>query len=76
MLPARQPLSDVRRQRLRDDRMWTRKVERALRLQASRVHCPCTECQGRRKLLLTNVRKHLMKNGRHPHCRVWRGPGN
>ena len=76
MLPARQPLSDVQRQRLRDDRMWTREVERARRLQALRVHCPCTECQGRCKLLLTNVQKHLMKNGRHPHCRVWRGPGN
>ena len=51
-------------------------MERTRRLQASRVHCPCMECQGRRKLLLTNVRKHLMKNGRHPHCRVWKGPGN
>ena len=39
------------------------------------MHCPCSECKGRRKLLLRTVRSHLIKNGRHPCFRVWRGPG-
>jgi hypothetical protein len=39
------------------------------------MHCPCSKCQGRRKLLVHTVREHLILNGRDPNFRVWRGPG-
>jgi hypothetical protein len=75
MIPAGLPLSHVRRQRLRDDRLWIRELERARQYNVDRIFCPCTECRGRRRLLLRNVRGHLISNGRHPGSRIWRGPG-
>ena len=76
MLPARLPVSDIRRQRLRDDRLWLREVKRARQLNVRKLHCPCTKCEGRSRILIKNVREHLIQNGRHPECRLWRGPGN
>ena len=48
---------------------------RARQFGVRRLHCPCTECQGRRKLLIKNVRDHLVRHGRHPELRVWTGAG-
>jgi hypothetical protein len=39
------------------------------------MHCPCSKCQGRRKLLVRIVREHLILNEWYPNFRVWRGPG-
>jgi hypothetical protein len=75
MIARDSPLSDVRRQQLRDDRLWVRERERARLFNLKRIHCPCSKCRGRRKLLLATIRDHLIRNGRHPEFRVWRGPG-
>jgi hypothetical protein len=39
------------------------------------MHCPCSKCQGHRKLLVHPVREYLILNGWDPNFRVWRGPG-
>jgi hypothetical protein len=75
MIPTRFPLTDVRRQHLRDDRLWVREVQRMSFFNLRNMHCPCSECKGRRKLLLRIVHSHLIKNGRDPSFRVWKGPG-
>jgi hypothetical protein len=59
---------------LRDDRLWVREVQRLTFFNLRKMHCPCSKCQGRRKLLVRTVRKHLILNGRDPNFRVWRGP--
>ena len=76
MDPARFPLSDDRRKRLRDDRLWTREVQRARFFNQRSIHCPCIKCNGQRRWLVATVREHLIQNGRHPEFRVWRGPGD
>ena len=38
------------------------------------MHCLCSKCQGRRKLLVHIVRKHLILNGWDPNFRVWKRP--
>jgi hypothetical protein len=75
MIPYKFPLSNVRRQNLRDDRLWVREVQRLTSLNLRKMHCPCSKCQGRRKLLVRIVREHLILNGWDPNFRVWRGPG-
>ena len=75
MLPTRLPLSDLCRQRLRDDHLWTRELQRARQLKMSKIYCPCIECQGRRRILVRNVRDYLIQNGQDAQFRVWRGPG-
>jgi hypothetical protein len=70
------PVIDDRRQRLRDDRLWSREVQRARLLNLKQIHFPCSVCKGRRKYLLATIRKHLIRNRRHSDFRVWRGPGN
>lgn len=75
MIPARLPLSDSDRQRLRDERLWLRELQRAREYNVKKLHCPCTKCKGRKRLLLKNVQAHLVRHGRHPDCRIWRGPG-
>ena len=72
MIPARLPLSDANRQRLQDDRLWSRELARAVEHNIKRVHCPCKKCRGCRRLLLQNVKEHLIQNGRDPNSRVWR----
>jgi hypothetical protein len=75
MTTGRLPVFDVRRQRGRDDRLWNREVQRARFLNVKHLHCPCTVCMGQRRFLLKTVREHLIKNGRDPRMRVWKGPG-
>ena len=75
MIPSRLPLSDSTRQRLRDDRLWVRELKRARECNVQKLHCPCTNCRGRKRLFIRNVREHLIEHGRHPESRIWRGPG-
>jgi hypothetical protein len=70
------PVIDERRQRLRDDKLWSREVRRARLLNLKQIHCPCSVCKGRRRYLLATVREHLIWNGRDDNFRVWRGPGS
>ena len=72
MIPARLPLFDANRQRLRDNRLWSRELARAVEHNIKRVHCPCKKYRGRRRLLLRNVKEHLIQNGRDPNSHVWR----
>ena len=74
MIPRRLPLSDIRRQQLRDERLWTRELQSARKCNVRRLHCPCTKCQNRKRLCIRNVREHLICNGRDPDSRTWKGP--
>jgi hypothetical protein len=74
-MPLREcPITDERRQRLCDDRLWVRELQRARLFNLKRIHCPCSKYKGRRKLIRT-VREHLIRNARDSAFRVWRGPG-
>jgi hypothetical protein len=76
MTLARLPVTDARRQRIWDDRLWKREFQRARLLNVQHLHCPCIVCRGQRRLLVKMVREHLIRNGRDSKMRVWRGPGN
>jgi hypothetical protein len=41
-----------------------------------KLHCFCAKCKGRTLCIVTNVRNHLIFNGRYLSFRVWRGPKN
>jgi hypothetical protein len=69
------PISDKRRQQLRDDRLWKREQERAALYNLKRIHCPCSKCKGRVQCSLAKVKDHLIQFGREPSYRLWRGPG-
>jgi hypothetical protein len=71
----RLPLSDRRRQLLRDDNLWRREQEKARLYGLRRIHCPCAKCKGRTQWSIAKVKDHLIQNGREPSFRVWRGPG-
>jgi hypothetical protein len=75
MIPCKFPLSDVRRQNLKDDRLWVREVQRLTFFNLRKMHCPCSKCQGCRILLVRTVREHLILNRQDPNFRVWKGPG-
>jgi hypothetical protein len=75
MIPCKFPLSDLRRQNLKDDQLWVREVQRLTFFNLRKMHCPCSKCQGRRKLLVRTVREHLILKGRDPNFRVWKDPG-
>ena len=72
---GRLPLSDRSRQQRRDDRLWRREQERAKLYGLRRIHCPCSKCKGRVQCYVAKVKDHLIRNGREPSFRVWRGPG-
>jgi hypothetical protein len=76
MVHGRLPLSDQRRQQLRDDRLWIRELQRAQLFSLKQLHCPCSQCKGWRRFCLATIREHLIQNGRDSEFRVWRGPGN
>jgi hypothetical protein len=76
MIPAQVPLTDPHRQRLKDDRLWIRELQRARLFNLKQLHCPCSQCKGRRRFKLATVREHLIRNGRDSEFRIWRGPGN
>ena len=72
---GRLPLNDRRRQQLRDDHLWRREQERARLYGLRRIHCPCNRCKGRVQRHIPSVKIHLIRFGRDPAFRVWRGPG-
>jgi hypothetical protein len=76
MAPARLPVSNARRQRIRDDHLWNQELQKAWFFNVKHLHCPCTVCMGQRRLLIKTVRDHLIWNGRDPRLRLWRGLGN
>jgi hypothetical protein len=76
MIPVEVLLNDVHRQRLRDDRLWTRELQRARLLNLMQLHCLCSQCKGSRRFKLAIVRQHLIRNGRDPDFRIWRGLGD
>jgi hypothetical protein len=69
-------ITNERRRRLCDDKLWSREVRRARLLNLKQIHCPCSVCKGRRRYLLATVKEHLIRNGRDDNFRVWRGPGS
>lgn len=74
-LEPKLPVTDKRRQILRDNKLWKREVHRATTYNLGKIHCPCTWCGGtRRSIKLSEAKKHLQKNERAPDCRVYRGP--
>ena len=40
-----------------------------------KLHCPCTNYWGRKRFFIHNIREHLIRNGKDPDSRTWRGPG-
>jgi hypothetical protein len=69
-------LTDLHRQRLREDRLWCREVKRARLLNLRQIHCPCTHCKGQRRYKIETIRDHLIKKGQDATFQVWRGPGS
>jgi hypothetical protein len=76
MMLARLPIIDAWWQRIRDERLWKRELQRAGLLNVQHLHCPCTVCRGQRRLLMKTIREHLIHNGQESKMRVWRGSGN
>ena len=76
MEDMRLPISNKRRQKLRDDRLWKREEQRAALYNLKRIHCPCSKCKGRVQCSLAKVKDHLIQHGREPTYRLWRGPGD
>ena len=76
MEQARLSLDNPVRQRHRDDRIFRRECMRYLMYGLRKMPCPCMDCNGKVTMKLKKVRAHLMRNGRHPRYRVWKGPGD
>ncbi len=73
----RLPLWHVRRQQHWDDRLWIREEQWVNLYQLKHLHCPSTKCKGCFLYNITNVREHLIYNGRDPTWyQLWRGPCN
>ena len=72
----RLPVSNQRRQALRDDRLWKREQQRVVFYNLKRVHCPCSKCKGHVQCSLEKVQDHLIQYGKEPSYRLWRGPGD
>ena len=74
-MTERLPVSDPRRVRERDKKLWLRDKERASRYGFSKIPCPCLHHRGTgRAIVITEIERHLIKFGRSPDCRTWRGP--
>ena len=68
-------ISDHRRVRERDNKLWLRDKQRALQYGFPRIPCPCLHHRGTgRPISITEVERHLIRFGRSPDCRTWRGP--
>ena len=70
------PISDMRRQQMRDDRLWKREQQRAVFYNLKRIRCPCAKCKRRVECSLAKVKEHLIQHGKEPIFRIWRGPGD
>ena len=67
---CRLPLYHPTRIMARDHKVWNCEVVGARQSSSFRIFCPCTECNGTRKLELDIVWTHLEEHGRHPRRRV------
>jgi hypothetical protein len=74
MVRGRLPITNKRRRRLYDNRLWSKEVQRARLLNLKQIHCFCLVCKGHRRYLLAIVKEHLIRNRRDDNFRVWRGP--
>ena len=71
----RLPLSDPRRIKARDDKLWVREKRKAAMYGFPRIHCPCTLHKGTGHCFKWDeVERHLYLHGRSPDCRFWHGP--
>ena len=69
------PITDPRRIKARDDKLWVREKRRAATYNFPRIQCPCTLRKGTRHCFKWNeVERHLYLYGRHQDYRTWRGP--
>ena len=69
------PLTDSRRIRARDNKLWLRDKARASNYSFSRIQCPCNQHKGPGLPFgIEEVERHLLRYGRSPECRTWRGP--
>ena len=69
------PLSDPRRIKARDDKLWLRDKRRAALYKFRKIQCPCTEHQGMGLPFgIDVIERHLLRFGRSPECRTSRGP--
>jgi hypothetical protein len=68
MEQRRLPVSDKRRQQLRDDRLWKREQQRAIFYNLKRIRCPCSKCKGG-KLKYVSVERRL-ESGKYRFCWV------
>ena len=74
-MSTRLPLTDPTRLMTRDSKLWRRDKERARLYGFKRLPCPCTEHNGiGSSFSLEEIERHLIRFGRSPECRVWRGP--
>ena len=68
-------ITDPRRIKARDDKLWVREKKKAAMYGFPRIHCPCTLHNGTGHCFnLDEVERHLYRHGRSPDCRTWRGP--
>ena len=69
------PITDSGRIRKRDNKLWLRDKRRAELYDFNRIPCPCALHRGKgRTFLIAEVERHLLRHGRSPECRIWRGP--
>ncbi|KAG0573269.1 hypothetical protein KC19_VG163600 [Ceratodon purpureus] len=74
-MSVRYPLTDVRRIRARDDKLWIRNQQRASVYKLSRIPCPCKEQKGTGlPFRIEEVERHLQRHGRAPECRTSKVP--
>ena len=68
-------MSDARRITARDNKLWLRDKNRASLYGFHKLPCPCTQHKGTGlSFRIEEVEKHLLRYGRAPNCRTWRGP--
>ena len=74
-MSTRLPLTDIRRIKARDNKLWRRDKKRARLYGLTRIACPCTQHNGvGRAFGLDEVLRHLVRYGRSPECRTSRYP--
>ena len=74
-MSQRLPITDPRRIRARDNKLWVRDKRRASLYNFSKIPCPCSLHKGTgNSLKIEEVERHLLRHGRSRYCRTWRGP--
>jgi hypothetical protein len=70
MEDRRLPITDKKRQQVRDDRLWKREQQRAVFYNLRPIRCPCAKCKGRVQCSLETIKDHLIQYGREPTFRL------